>query len=664
MTKYLKKFTEVARLCPEPLNHYLVKDTTLGCNADDGRRSARGRSAVGKTVRAQPGRGKLPQQPCDGKHYLQIMVQISVVDLSRLGVHLPENSVRMVVVQPYLADGALTPQEPYRVAAEAKDRQLETLKTTIDVAKEEKADFTVIPEYSVPGLDGVEMIEERLRSKAWLPGAILIGGIDGLNKDEYASIVEAHHTCVDDANGKESVEDDQWVNCCITWVKSSDGRLFRWVQPKLWPAWLEQSTQHQRMFKGKSMFLFRGRRTNEEVFTFGTMICFDWIAPTSPTPAQRILEEAHRTAGDSQMPITWLFVIQHNKKPSHFEFLNRIVEFFRNQSHPNATRTDTCLIFANTAGRVDPGSCHTHGTSGLILAPRAPFQTKGGLPTFAHDGSKFRGNKGGMLAGAGCSDMVLRERGECIHAFDQINPRWVQSGAAGRSYAAENAVVHTARGGVHVLAPGTGVAAAVKWVNDQLDEMPTTMPAHGDELEKDLTSNRNSVVAALRQGNSRNLDEVVRLATPDSPENPDEWSGCQSDGLSHVVDSLQIAAMGAKLVSVGVDKVHGVVCWKGRCFDVMAVKGQTHKTCVNHVVTRYGRRQRRNLLLVSRDAVNTPLDRREESILRTRDPAPGAERRYIDARNPSYHVGYQNLIGILGSAQTANEVAEQLYVSS
>ena len=182
-----------------------------------------------------------------------MMVQIRVVDLSELGVHLPERGVRMVVAQPYLADGALTPQEPYRVAVEAKDRQLETVNRTIDVARMENADFTVIPEYSVPGLSGIAVIEERLGSDAWPPGAILIAGIDGLNKDEYASVVETPDTCVDDANGKESVEEDQWVNCCITWVKSTDGRLFRWVQPKLWPAWPEQRTQHQRMFKGRSM---------------------------------------------------------------------------------------------------------------------------------------------------------------------------------------------------------------------------------------------------------------------------------------------------------------------------------------------------------------------------------------------------------------------------
>ena len=593
-----------------------------------------------------------------------MMEQIKVVDLSELGVRLPKEGVRMVVAQPYLAEGVLTTQEPYRVTVEAKERQLERLNRTIDVAKIENSNFTVIPEYSVPGVNGIAAIEERLASDVWPAGSILIAGIDGLDKDEYASVVETCHTCVDDVNGKDSVKQDQWVNCCITWVKSNDGKLFRWVQPKLWPAWPEQTTQHQRMFKGQSMFLFRGRRTNEEVFTFGTMICFDWIAPTNPTPAQQFLAEAQRSAGGSQIPITWIFVIQHNEKPSHFEFLNRAVAFFRDQSHPNATRTDTCLIFANTAGRGEPGSCQTYGTSGLILAPRAPVQIQGGLPTIAHDGRKLREENNGILAGARCGDVVFRERGECIHAFDQINPSWVQLGAAGRSHAAENAVVHALDGREHVLAPGTAVAAVVKWINDQLDEMDTIIPNHTAELEEDLASARSAVVAALRRGDSTDLDEVMRLSTPDTSDNPDEWNEAQGAGLSHVVHSLQIAAIGATLVSVGEEKVHGVIGCNGQCFDLLAVRGQTHQACVAHVVTRYGRRQRRHLLLVSRDRDNTFWDRREDSILRRRAPDPREERRFTDVRNPSYHVGYQNLIGILSSADSVQNVAERLYVSS
>ena len=611
-----------------------------------------------------PTRGKLLRQSYDGKRSLQMIEQIKVVDLSELGVRLPKEHVRMVVAQPYLADGVLTPREPYRVVVEAKERLLERLNRTIDVASKERAHFTVVPEYSVPGVNGIAVIEKRVASDAWPTGSILIAGIDGLDRDEYASVIETCDTCVDDVNGKDRVKPDQWVNCCITWVKSKDGKLFRWVQPKLWPAWPEQTTQHQQMFKGRSMFLFRGRRTNEEVFTFGTMICFDWIATTDPTPMQQFLAEAQRSAEGSQIPITWIFIIQHNEKPSHYEFLNRAVTFFREKSYPNATRTDTCLIFANTAGRDAPGSCQKYGTSGLILAPRTPFEVNGGLPTFAYDGRLLRDENEGILFGARCGDVVFRERGECIHAFDQINPSWVQLGAAGRRHAAENGVVHALDGRDHILAPGSAVAAVVKWINDQLDAMDTMFPEHSAALEDDLVSARSEVVAALRRGGSTDLDEVMHLSTPEPSSNPDEWSEAEGAGLSHVVHSLQIAAIGAKLVSVGEDKVHGVIGCKGQCFDVMAVTGESHRACLEHVESNYGRRQRRHLLLVSRDKDNTPWDRREDSILRRKISDIGEERRFTDGRNPSYHVGYQDLIGILRAANSPQEVAEKLYVSS
>ena len=133
--------------------------------------------------------------------------------------------------------------------------------------------------------------------------------------------------------------------------------------------------------------------------------------------------------------------------------------------------------------------------------------------------------------------------------------------------------MYAACGGSHILAPGTEVAAAVKWVNDQLDNFGTQMPTHAAELGTELVSIREEVDMGLRSGGSKDLDEVVRLATPGSSENPDEWSQSESKGLSHVVYSLQIVAMGATLVSVGVEKVHGVISWKGQCFDIMAVRG-------------------------------------------------------------------------------------------
>ena len=127
-----------------------------------------------------PTRGKLLRQSCAGKRRLQMMVQIKVVDLTEIGVQLPKEHVRMVAAQPYLADGMLTRREPYRITEEARKRLLERLDRTIDVARKERAHFTVIPEYSVPGVNGIAAIEERVASDAWSIGSILIAGIDGL----------------------------------------------------------------------------------------------------------------------------------------------------------------------------------------------------------------------------------------------------------------------------------------------------------------------------------------------------------------------------------------------------------------------------------------------------------------------------------------------------
>ena len=165
----------------------------------------------------------------------------------------------------------------------------------------------------------------------------------------------------------------------------------------------------------------------------------------------------------------------------------------------------------------------------------------------------------------------------------------------------------------------------------------------------------------MRQSNSIDLTEVVRLATPSSTKNPDQWKELQGQGLGHVVRSLQIAAMGAKLVSVGTGKIHGVVCWNGQSFDVMAVRASTHQDCERHVAARPGRRQRRHLLLVSKDEDNTRLDRRQNRIDQPRRSVGGPERRYTDGWKPSYQIGYQDMIEILGSAKASSDVAEELY---
>ena len=598
------------------------------------------------------------------------MIEIRFIDLSKRGITPPAASVHIVLAQPYLAKGGFTPNEPYKLTGTAKLRQVGVVERTLDVASKGTGagsklptQFTVFPEYCIPGLEGVEVVERRLQSDDWANGTVVIGGVDGLTKPEYEEVLKGGSTHHDQLlNGIAMVADDEWVNCAITWVKHGDGNLSRWVQPKISPAWAEASGECQRMFRGGSVYLFRGQRSNGEQFIFGTMICFDWIAATTPRLYERILEETHKKAKGAQLPLTWLFVIEHNEKPSHFDVLNNVVGFFRDRTHPNATRASTSIVFVNTAGSERPGYCGAYGSTSLILGPSTSFMTQPARPTVSHEGYRYREQNWEILKSAQCRDVYFRERGECIHTFDQTNPSMVQHGAAGRSYAVDNAEVHAAGDDEYLLAPGTGVPAVVKWANDLLDQTSKELPHHRCGVTKDLREVHDFVVEALRKAASNEMAEVVKLATPparademQSPVNPEDWGDEEARGLRHVLKTLGIVGAGGKLVSVGKEMTHGVVCFAGGRVDVAAIQGVSHQACIEHLGRRL-KRQRSQLLLVSKDVENTPWSPKHGSFLKAKSGGSDGAPRFTDPVSPTYHLGYQDLLGMLGAARDLDEI--------
>ena len=574
----------------------------------------------------------------------------------------------MVIAQPHLPKSSFTPSEPYSLTEHASTRQLDIVARTLDIACPSQdapaTHFTILPEYCIPGLTGVRRIEQRLRASSWAKGTVVIGGLDGVSKGEYGQLLDAEHTYHDAQNGVDRLSDDQWVNCSITWVKSENGQVTRWVQPKLWPAWPEASGENQRMFRGGSIYLFRGQRTHGESFIFGTLICFDWIAPTDPSPYKRILAAIHAEAKKAQLPLTWLFVIQHNDRPSHSHFLSNVVSFFRDRAYPNATRSHSCLIFANTAGLPQPGHCTEYGSTSAILSPATPFMTSGASPTLSHQGCRYREENPSLLESTQCTDLFFRERGECIHVFDQINPSWMLPGASGRNYAVENAEVHAASDAVHILAPGRLVPAAVKWANDALDQTRTELPPHAPALGEMLKVAHNAVSDRLRRTCSAALAEIVHLSTPTADGNIDAWNSVESLGLEHVLYTLRVLGAGNKLKSVGHAMVHGVVEFHGGLVDVVAIRGDSHRDCVKHFEDRYRGRQRRRLLLVSRDRENTVCDRRDGSFLRVPADDGEAGPKITDGASPTYHVGYQNVLSFLREADQLDEIERRIEASA
>ena len=488
--------------------------------------------------------------------------------------------------------------------------------------------------------------------------------MDGITKSEYGKILEADRTEHDEElNGVAMVSDDQWVNCAITWVKDADGGLTRWVQPKICPAWPEASSENQSLFKGRSVFLFRGQRPNGEPYIFGTMICFDWIAQSPPKPYERILAETHNAAKQAQLPLTWMFVIQRNEKPSHYEFLNTVVEFFRAKDFPNATRVNASIVFVNTAGLGEPGYCEEFGSTSLVFGPGTSFMTSGARPTLSHEGYRYRDQNEEILKSAQCTDVYFRERGACIHAFDQINPSSLQGGAASRAYAVDNGEVHAADDGEHLLARGAGVPAVVKWANDVLDQTSQDLPYHSSGLTSDLRDAHDAVVGALRSTAPTDMAAVVRLATPPSRDNPEEWGDEEAAGLRHVLKTLRIVGAGGKLQSVATGMVHGVMSLGGVKVDVAAIQDESHEGCVEHL-GRGVRRQRSQIFLVSRDGENMPWNPRRGRFLSPRGRAGERGPRITEPVSPTYHLGYQDLLALVSEASDLDEIERGIEASA
>lgn len=576
------------------------------------------------------------------------MVHVETVDLSVRNVRLPPDRVGMVIAQP---NTTLTAAEPYQCTEASKPQQLAMVAETLAVSRAvrhgaPKTHFTVFPEYSLPGLEGVQLIDDALRAGDWPAGTIVIGGTDALSETQYQELLQRDATHVDVArNGTDNVGHGRWVNCAITWVKGADGTVERWIQPKLHPAWPEMNISHQHMFCGTSVYMFKGRLENDVPFRFCTLVCFDWVATIGArTPLQWILSDLHQQADGNQLPLSWLFIIQHNPKPSHHTFLTGVSTFFNQTEFPNALRDRACLVFANSAGKAAPGRTSEFGGCSVVLSPQSLFTQPDCAPTFSSGGPQFR--DGSNLL-ATFKDVVFRERGACIHSFAQVNPGSLVAGAAGRSLALEDATVCPVLGVLEPRAPAAEVPAPIKWLNDELDDLPRlSLVHHAALLAAQADSAHVTNTAALRGLSSQSTSHAITLAAQESSaEHADRWSTTESEALRHLLHTLDIVGVAFAPPTVGGTTAHATFPIDTQLVDLVAVRGASHEECIEHSKTVLPNPQRQ-LLLVSRDHDNTRWQRRFGSFLQPAVPEPGAERRITDPASGTMHLGYQNLLEV------------------
>jgi hypothetical protein len=123
-----------------------------------------------------------------------------------------------------------------------------------------KTHFTIFPEYSIPGPDGIAFVETALRASGWPTGTIVIGGTDALSKPDFVTLAAGTGTHLDTThNALAGIGQNQWINCAVIWVKAEDGTVDRWLQPKLCPAGPERNVQFQDMFQAAQYLLLEDR---------------------------------------------------------------------------------------------------------------------------------------------------------------------------------------------------------------------------------------------------------------------------------------------------------------------------------------------------------------------------------------------------------------------
>ena len=604
-----------------------------------------------------------------------IRMNVETVDLSGRGVKLPSDRVGMVLAQPCLK---LTSSEPYRCEADARQEQLAVLDETLKVARQAthglpKTHFTVFPEYSIPGLDGVRLIDTRLGAAEWPTGTIVIGGTDGMSKADFTTLASNPNTHLDkEHNSLDRIRTTEWINCCITWIKGANGTVERWLQPKLWPAWLEQDIPYQDMFHGQSVFTFVGPLENGIQYRFFTLVCFDWIAMIANQKAWHwVIDALQQKAAQMQaeLSLSWLFVIQCNKKPSHDTFLSEVSAFFNRTTFPAVHRDQTCLVFANTAGKNVPGKADGYGCTSLVLTRGAPFSDPKCHPTFSNGGARFRSST--LLSPY--RDVLFRERGACIHAFAQVNPNSVNAGAADRTIAIEKAFVFPLNGTVDPRAPGEAVPACVKWLNDQLDELSIlSVPYPAAPLSGEADTVHQQTIATLRAIPAQSADHVLRLASTDSiKEDPanerdrkwkhaDEWDRPETEALEHLVHTLDIIRLGFADLQIDTVPAHATVTIRGEFIDLLAIRGDTHEACIDHS-KKFSFSPRRQILLISRDRDNTPWAKRFGSFLEPQTPRIGDKIRYSDPQGAKLHLGYAKILNAFRNAATREDLERTIY---
>ena len=532
---------------------------------------------------------------------------------------MPSDEMRVVAMQPFIrfcSNLGARPREPFRWSENAVSEQLGGINRVLDISQgsfsNRGANFTLFPEYAVPGIEGVSIINDRILQAGWAKNSIIIAGIHGIKKSEYVDLFHMLGAAVSQSNAPDSVRDDQWVNCGVIWVKDADGVVNSWLQPKVRPAWPEINVSCNDMFCGTTIYVFEGcYEPTGYPCRFVTFVCFDWVASPAGTTVWRELVSRLNELR-TEAALDWVFVIQHNQKPNHPSFLNNTYQFLTDPQYAFVQRDKAIIVHANTAVLPRPVRNGQGGFSACVFSPSAQLECSGSRPTVCTQPGSLRGSD--ILER--CKDVVFREMGECIHVFSVRIPRFVTPDATDRTWPLPIAGVYdTSDSNDPRLCDGP-VPAAVKWINDSLDiirPMSATVLS-GRPLKATAEAVEPSIVAGIRAINGHTAADRVNWAAcsySDGAEsrnmnrrsNADLWSQFETDAMEHLLYSLTAIGLTYSL-DVSCAALHGSIKTDEGFVEVIAIRGDTYQDCRLHYDNLVQEQRSDPVLVIARDRDN------------------------------------------------------------
>jgi len=248
---------------------------------------------------------------------------------------LQTNRLAMLFTSPFLeltGTGA-----SFKLTETSSARERRTITECIQLVKEQRIQFFALPEYSIP-VESFHQLNTELRSAEWPNNSVAIGGLEPISFAAFSEIIGQSDN---PAKTKNVIAGSStFANLCCIWIKNNEGNVRTFIQPKQKRSREEQATQG--MYEGNFILLFHA-----DLLSFATVVCFDCIGIRFEDLVSSL------TAGvpdGSSKDLNLLFVIQHNDRPEHPEFIT-FAERLLSDPPKLHTGLSAAVAFVNSANQ-------------------------------------------------------------------------------------------------------------------------------------------------------------------------------------------------------------------------------------------------------------------------------------------------------------------------